>query len=272
MKKEEYINKVLLHIKNKAYLATVKNELEGHISDRENYYIEIGYDNETATVKAMEHMGDADLLGEKMNRLHHDKTFKVGHHISIIIAAAIYFSYVIIFDDYLNLGAYSALGYAYKQDAIYLFIAASLLVCMTVSYSCALKTRQSHLMFGCANTSVLLNILTAMKAIDSILPLADFKQAIEEIKGASSITTIYNNYEIYEFLFAVVLSLCLIITFVHGVSAALCSHEFKAFEKGNGNMAIINRFDSYRKIIIPVSVIFSVICVVDSVLTIRMFI
>ncbi len=272
MKKEEYINNVLKHIKNKEYLATIKNELECHISDRESYYIEIGYDSQTACIKAMEHMGDADLLGEKMNRLHNDKGLKTGSYISIVLAAVVYFSYVLIFDDYLSLGSFSALCYSYAQDTIYLFIAVSILILMTISYCCALKAGQSRLMYNCAYISVFLSISTVIKEIEAIFPLADFRQAEEEIKSVNSISAIFNNYEIYKFIFALILSLCLITIFLHGVSAALCSCEFKAFEKGKGNMTVINRFDSYKKFIISACALFFVIFTVDAVIVINMFV
>ncbi|MCH5320942.1 MAG: hypothetical protein J1E36_04220, partial [Eubacterium sp.] len=133
MKKEEYINKVLLHIKNKAYLATIKNELEGHIADRESYYIEIGYDKEAACVKAMEHMGDADLLGEKMNRLHNDKGLKIASRTTAILGVAIFAIYAVFIDEYFNIGL-SALCYAYAHNSAYLLVTVTFLVLMTVSY------------------------------------------------------------------------------------------------------------------------------------------
>lgn len=267
MKKEEYINNVLKHIQNKAYTATIKNELECHISDRESYYIEIGYDSETACLKAMEHMGNADLLGEEMNRLHNEKGLKTYSIISIILAAVIYFLY-----DIVPITSLSALCYGYLQDAIHLFIAVSILILMTVSYCCTVKTRQSRLMYSCAYTSVFLSISLTIKMIALIFPLADFQKTIEEIKGAGGFSDIYKNYEIYKFMFAVIFFLCLISVFVHGISAFICSYEFKSFEKGKGNMIVINRFDSYKKLIISVCVVFFVVFAVNAVFVLNMFI
>lgn len=45
-----------------------------HIEEREEYYLEIGWEKETASAKALENMGDPKQVGEEMNRIHSNTT------------------------------------------------------------------------------------------------------------------------------------------------------------------------------------------------------
>ena len=53
MDKKEYIDKVMSFVKNKAYKYDIEQEILSHISDREEFYIEAGFDEKTATEKAI---------------------------------------------------------------------------------------------------------------------------------------------------------------------------------------------------------------------------
>ena len=70
MRKEEYINEVISKIENKKARREVEKELSAHIDDRISYYTDAGWDEETANVKAMEHMGKAEDVADNMSRLH----------------------------------------------------------------------------------------------------------------------------------------------------------------------------------------------------------
>lgn len=70
MNTRQYIDTVLLHVKNKAYRKDIEAELMSHIEEREEYYLEIGWEKETASAKALENMGDPKQVGEEMNRIH----------------------------------------------------------------------------------------------------------------------------------------------------------------------------------------------------------
>ena len=73
MRKEEYIREVVSRIKNKKAKAEVEKELSNHIDDRISYYTDAGWDEATATEKAMEHMGEAESVAEKMGKIHNKK-------------------------------------------------------------------------------------------------------------------------------------------------------------------------------------------------------
>lgn len=65
MNTRQYIDTVLLHVKNKAYRKDIEAELMSHIEEREEYYLEIGWEKETASAKALENMGDPKQVGKK---------------------------------------------------------------------------------------------------------------------------------------------------------------------------------------------------------------
>ena len=108
-----------------------------------------------------------------------------------------------------------------------------------------------------------MTILFSLEIMDYILPVANFRQAIGEIKNADSILTIFNDFTVYEFMFALLLSLILILTLFHGIAGICCSYEFKAFEKGEANIAIIHKFDRYKKVIISISSVLFILLVME---------
>lgn len=88
MDKKEYIDKVMSFVKNKAYKYDIEQEILSHISDREEFYIEAGFDEKTATEKAINQMGNPDLLGERMNKLHKN-TFALVNCIFLLVVFAL---------------------------------------------------------------------------------------------------------------------------------------------------------------------------------------
>ncbi|MBP3442380.1 MAG: hypothetical protein J6L62_06210 [Clostridia bacterium] len=67
---DDYLNTVRQNIKNKKLHATICAELESHLQDSADFYVEIGYDEETANKKALEDMGEPATVGENMAKLH----------------------------------------------------------------------------------------------------------------------------------------------------------------------------------------------------------
>ena len=67
---DDYINTVKNSIKNKKLHAPICAELESHLQDSADFYVEIGYDEETANRKALEDMGEPTTVGESMAKLH----------------------------------------------------------------------------------------------------------------------------------------------------------------------------------------------------------
>jgi len=70
MNKEDYLRNAVSQIENKADRLAVERELSSHIEERTKYYQEIGYDAETAAQKAVEQMGEAELVAPAFSKLH----------------------------------------------------------------------------------------------------------------------------------------------------------------------------------------------------------
>ena len=67
---DDYLNSVKHNIKNKKLHAPICAELESHLRDSADFYVEIGYDEETANKKALEDMGEPAIVGENLAKLH----------------------------------------------------------------------------------------------------------------------------------------------------------------------------------------------------------
>lgn len=70
MHKENYLRDAVSLIENEAERLAVEHELSLHIDERTEYYQEIGYDEETAVQKAVEQMGEAELVAPAFSKLH----------------------------------------------------------------------------------------------------------------------------------------------------------------------------------------------------------
>ena len=70
MNEKTYIKKLLSHINGKKHKQIIEAELSDHIAEKEKWYEEIGYDPETAAIRAEEDMGDPDTAGEELSSLH----------------------------------------------------------------------------------------------------------------------------------------------------------------------------------------------------------
>ena len=70
MDRQEYINTILEQIDSKSVKREIEREITAHIDDREQYYREIGYDDETAAQKAMEHMGSPEAAADGFAKVH----------------------------------------------------------------------------------------------------------------------------------------------------------------------------------------------------------
>ena len=74
---ENYISTVLSKIKDGKAKTEIQSELEDHYNERVSHYILIGYDEETAKIKANEVFGDdAEIVGEQMDQLRGNHKFR----------------------------------------------------------------------------------------------------------------------------------------------------------------------------------------------------
>lgn len=86
---DDYLNVVRQNIKNKKLHAPICTELESHLQDAADFYVEIGYDEETANQKALEDMGEPVSVGESMAKLHELSNWQKFLRVSFIIVAVL---------------------------------------------------------------------------------------------------------------------------------------------------------------------------------------
>lgn len=230
MNKEEYIEKVLAHIQNKAFVSTIRQEIKGHIDDRELYYKDCGYDTETAQQKAIEHMGSADKLGIEMDLLHDYKKQKIvciiGLVVFILNLICIKYLSSLIFNDYIS-----------PQGACISMIIACIV------YRCAFVSRCRIILF--------------------LQGIASFGAALYFTENFN-LTWIFSYTEsddIFEIICAVSVAVMGIMFFIHSIMCLTCSGEVNALIKGKPNNKILRRYEIYGHILSAFSIACAVLAV-----------
>ncbi len=97
-----FTKKACGQISDKAQRNLVAAELEAHISDKADYYRELGYDEETSLDKAIEDMGDPEEISAPLNALH--KSRSVICVILTVVLVLLYFA-VHFYHGRMNYGA-----------------------------------------------------------------------------------------------------------------------------------------------------------------------
>lgn len=85
MNKETYLNEVISLVKSKPAKRKIRRELENHIDDRIGFYLDSGFDEAAAEIKAMERMGNAEKLAEEMKKLYNNKHWIILSVISLLV-------------------------------------------------------------------------------------------------------------------------------------------------------------------------------------------
>ena len=73
---KEYLDKVIPKKISPKTQDELREEMESHIYDRADFYMEIGYDEEAAVKKAVEQMGETESVKRNFNALYYDSTPK----------------------------------------------------------------------------------------------------------------------------------------------------------------------------------------------------
>ncbi len=68
--KDNYLNQVIAYVKFPYDRKKIYQELDDHIMDRCDDFVEEGYNHDQALTKAIALMGDAELIGKELNRMH----------------------------------------------------------------------------------------------------------------------------------------------------------------------------------------------------------
>ncbi len=220
MNKDDYIDDVLKHISNKAFVSTIRQELEGHLDDRIFYYEEIGYNTDTSTEKAIAHMGNADKLGEEMNLLHNYKKHRIISITGLILFALnmlMLYCTIAVLDKFL-------LEISYISAYIYTCI--SFLLSYFI-YKYAFEARERTILF----------IQGLLTLLCSVFFFRSFSLAIADLT-----CIIYYSAAIF-------------ILFIHSIMCLTCSREIKVLINGRGNYVILKRYKKYEYFLITVTTI-----------------
>ena len=229
MKKEEYIETVLKHIQNKAFINTIRQELENHIDEREQYYLDCGYDEQSSQQKAVEHMGNADELGFKMDMLHDYKKHKI-----ICITGLILFI--------VNLISISLISKILYYDFIKQL---SIMIALFTSYFVY------RFAFAARCKAVL-----SMQGLASIAAAIYFTSGIDImwIFGSVSVKEILNS----DMPFLLITLAAGFIFLINSIICLTCSGEIKALIKGKPNTKILNRYRNYEYFLFICTVIITI--------------
>lgn len=157
IKKDEYINEVTALIKNKTVRNDVKKELEAHIDDRTQYYLDAGYDEEISVKRAVEMMGRPDEVAKSLEKLHNNTLWIVlaSVFLGVYIFGLIYAAYNMGDFAYINLVDFAETDAGCSVISIATFCAAAI-------------------SFGFAKKSQSVGILKAFGIITIILSIVSF--------------------------------------------------------------------------------------------------
>lgn len=132
MDRQEYITYALSQIDDNTVWCEIEKELSAHIDDREQYYRDIGYDDETAAQKAMEHMGSPEAAADGFSKVH--KNYRRITAIIAMIMACI----VILFFWFL------AFGYSFVEKTMGAGISEAFFLMYIIGISVLGKRRNSR--------------------------------------------------------------------------------------------------------------------------------
>ncbi|MCX7711559.1 MAG: FtsW/RodA/SpoVE family cell cycle protein [Clostridia bacterium] len=71
---QEFLQTICDQIRFKSIHRSIIHELSDHIEEQKNFYMDQGLDEEAATLKAVEEMGDPVMVGKQLDKAHRSKT------------------------------------------------------------------------------------------------------------------------------------------------------------------------------------------------------
>lgn len=121
---EDYLDSVIPQKISKSTKAEIRAEIEAHIYDRADFYIEIGYDEDTAFEKAVEHMGEGEEVRFEFESIYEDSTRKAV----LLFVSSLFVDLLAVI-----LGFGGAVVWALSSDNVMYFTFESLLVSACVA-------------------------------------------------------------------------------------------------------------------------------------------
>ena len=114
--REEFLKRVLSHVKFKYDHLDIKRELTEHMEDMYDDFMSHGIDEETATRLVVEYMGDPDEIGERLNEQHSCVLGNIWRAVRALAVIMVILSIIPAFNTSL-LAVYSVFsGYSETRD------------------------------------------------------------------------------------------------------------------------------------------------------------
>ena len=140
-----FIDKVSEQISDKHSRKLITAELESHLLDKIDYYVDIGYSKEEAEKRATEEMGDPDDTAVPLNALHQNKYRGVFTFICLVTVIALFMATVNASPLFCYVAEYSNLTHYAMFDFWSLIILATYVLMIIYSQ----KKSQIRLLLHC---------------------------------------------------------------------------------------------------------------------------
>ena len=133
--KNSYLDRVGELIDNKRARVQILTELEAHIADKTDYYLELGYSREEAESKAAEEMGDPEEAAVSLNALQSVKWYKKPFNIIVIALILLVLVLSAPLRDSLNYGSFlHDINHSLIKDVLSLALFVGLALVIALSY------------------------------------------------------------------------------------------------------------------------------------------
>lgn len=155
MKKEDYINEVTALIKNRTAKKDIKKELEAHIDDRAQFYIDSGYDEDYSYNKAVEMMGNPKEVAKSLEKLHNNTLWIILSlsFLGLFVFGLIYADINITSFAYINMVDFT------ETDPLISLISVVILGCATASFYFAKKAKSVSALMAIGMTALISPII-----------------------------------------------------------------------------------------------------------------
>lgn len=248
MKKEEYIAEVISLVKNKTTKREIQKELEAHIEDRISYYTDAGYDEEYATCKAVEKMGEPKAVAKSMEKLHNNSIYII----LTVVFLLLYIGGMVVADiKSYEYAIINMVDFVEKSSWYPSVISSLMFLCGAFAFFNARKSKSS----GLLSIVGIVSIATPFVSLYSLIPFGytvvslftDFPAAIIQGEVFFSSDEIFWQFEKLTFDFLgyplIILSILFSLLFVViAIASFVSANEFQSDRQSKALDKKINRF------------------------------
>ncbi len=153
----KFLKEIEIRIKDKNKQNAIIQELESHILDKADYYMELGYSEEESFKRATEDMGDADDIIVPLNALHNVKWYKQTENFVALIILLIIFTFGIFYHRLFYVSQTYYICHEITSDFI------STIIFTTFAYFLQFAYRRKNIAIASATIMTLIFQLTTTK-------------------------------------------------------------------------------------------------------------